>query len=217
MSKTTSSPASQPAPQSDAVSCLIPDPLGILREEHALQYELCDLLEAIADSLPHQFDQRLATVAISMLETGLPRHMRLEDEALFPLLQLRLATDHALQSALSCLSQEHDRDGAMMHEITDGLREAGRRGKPSNPEMLGYMLRGFFESQRRHIAWEDTIVLPAAREALTAADFAHLQDWIMKSEHPRCCNQSIFNLRQARRGTGICDDCPGSSKRQSGT
>lgn len=199
--------------ENDSVTCTVPDPLGILCEEHALQNELCDLLEAIADGLPHRFDPQLALVSISMLETGLPSHMRLEEEALFPLLQKRAASDHSLQSALLCLAQEHDRDGATLLEITEGLREAVSQGRPSNPDMLGYMLRGFFESQRRHIAWEDTIVLPAAREVLTAADLAHMQDWIMTSDHPRCCRQSIVDLRKARRGTDVCVDCLGSGTR----
>ncbi len=214
MTKEPSSLPSRVASDSDVATCLVPDPLGILREEHALQNELCDILECIADGLPHQFDPELAKVSISMLETGLPNHMRLEEEALFPLLRQRLPSDHSLLSALSCLSQEHNRDGAMMHEITEGLREAVERGKPPNPEVFGYMLRGFFESQRRHIAWEDTIVLPAARDALTAVDIAQLQHWIMKSNHPRCCFQSIMKLRQARQGTDICADCPGSSARR---
>ena len=42
-------------PTTDALSapgtqCRTPDPIGLIAEEHALQRELCDLLEALADA-----------------------------------------------------------------------------------------------------------------------------------------------------------------------
>ncbi|MEQ1669511.1 MAG: hemerythrin domain-containing protein [Hyphomicrobium sp.] len=188
-------------------TCQAPDPLGILREEHALQNELCDLLEAIADGLPHQFDRSLASVAVSILETGVPGHMRLEEEALFPLLRRRVPENHALHSALACLEDEHDRDGASLVEIIEALRSAIASGGVPNPDMLGYMLRGFFDSQRRHIAWEEAVVLPTADTVLTANDLGELQDWVMQSGHPRCCRQSIVTLRKAREGADLCRDC----------
>lgn len=188
----------------------MPNPIGILQEEHALQNELCDLLEAIANGLPHQFDRSLALVSVSILETGMPGHMRLEEEALFPLLRRRVPDDHALHSALVCLEQEHDRDGAALVEIIDALRSAIDAGRAANPDMLGYALRGFFESQRRHIAWEEAVVLPMARDVLTTSDLGELQDWVMASGHPRCCNQSVMALRKAREGSELCKSCPGS-------
>ena len=40
--------------------------------------------------------------------------------------------------------------------------------------MLGYMLRGYFESRRRHIAWEETVLLPLADTHLTAQQRADM-------------------------------------------
>jgi hemerythrin-like domain-containing protein len=40
--------------------------------------------------------------------------------------------------------------------------------------MVGYMLRGFFEGYRRHIHWEETLVIPFARQVLTEEDRAVL-------------------------------------------
>ena len=40
--------------------------------------------------------------------------------------------------------------------------------------MLGYMLRGFFERYRRHIHWENTLVMPLARLRLTPGDLEDL-------------------------------------------
>ena len=40
--------------------------------------------------------------------------------------------------------------------------------------MVGYMLRSFFESYRRHIHWENAVVLPLARARLTREDIEEL-------------------------------------------
>lgn len=191
--------------------CRTPDPIGLIAEEHALQRELCDLLESIADGLPHSFDKALAVIAVSILEGSVPRHMRLEEEALFPLLRLRIPNDDSLHAALDCLEEEHERDGAALDELTDALRTAAETGSVSNPDMLGYMLRGYFDSQRRHIAWEDRVVLPVARQVLTVADLASLQSWVMASEHPRCSLQSVVTIRNARSARAVCEQCPSSS------
>ena len=47
-------------------------------------------------------------------------------------------------------------------EIAEELAQFVEDGRPRNPEMLGYMLRGFFVSQRRHIAWENMPVATTA-------------------------------------------------------
>lgn len=189
-------------------TCQTPDPIGLIAEEHALQRELCDLLEAIADGLPHRFDTGLAVIAVSILEGSVPRHMRLEEEALFPVLRNRVALEDPLHAALACLEEEHERDGASLVELTDGLKTAAQQGSVQNADMLGYMLRGYFDSQRRHIAWEDRVVLPVARQVLTQGDLTSLQAWIMASDHPRCSQHSVIAIRNARTERSVCDRCP---------
>ncbi len=66
---------------------------------------------------------------------------------------------------------EHDADtdlGAEIVEWLDHLAEGKRLG---NPDMVGYMLRGFFESYRRHINWENTLVMPVARKRFSEEDY----------------------------------------------
>jgi hemerythrin-like domain-containing protein len=196
----------------DGATCRAPDPIGLIAEEHALQRELCDLLEALADGLPHSFDKSLAVIAVSILEGSVPSHMRLEEEALFPLLRERVSEDDALYAALLCLEEEHDRDGATLLELTDALKTAAAEGVVSNPDMLGYMLRGYFEGQRRHISWEDRVVLPTARAVLTPMDLAAVQSWIMSSDHPRCSRQSVLAIRNARSSQSLCSQCANSAR-----
>jgi hemerythrin-like domain-containing protein len=55
-------------------------------------------------------------------------------------------------------------------EIAESLELMARGDRVPNPDMVGYMLRGFFERYRRHVHWENTLVMPVARKRLTAED-----------------------------------------------
>lgn len=192
--------------------CLTPDPLAVIAEEHALHLELCDLLEVIANNLPSAIDPALAEVALSIMQTAIPRHTRLEEEALFPLLRARCGPDDPIRSALECLEHEHERDAGVVQEISEALAAATKPGNPTNASMLGYILRGYFDGQRRHIAWEETVILPAARNMLTNQDLRSLQAWIMDSAHPICSRQSMLTLRRGRAGISICRQCPSNDQ-----
>jgi len=194
----------------DAGHCTTPHPLEIIEEEHALQLELCDLLESIADDLPAKLEPALAVIAISILKGSVKAHTKFEEDALFPLLRERLSSNDTVVQALSCLSQEHERDEDIADELVEALTDALQSSVPQNPETLGYILRGYFESQRRHIAWEDSVILPAARKALTGDDLSRLQEWIMTSDHPRCIRIPLLTLRAAKLPSSICDKCPSS-------
>lgn len=174
------------------------DALALLKEKLALQNHICDLLEAIADGLPHQFDSEPALISASILEAETISHIRFEEEALFPLLRQRADKDSPLHLALACLESEHERDSVAVSEIVDGLTTAIADGSMRNADMLGYMLRGFFESQRRHIAWERNVLLPMAETVLIAQDMDEMRRWLAQRDHPRSCRQSRLAIQQAR-------------------
>jgi hemerythrin-like domain-containing protein len=193
--------------------CAAPDPIAVIEEEHALQLELCNLLEFLADSLPDRYDPAAAGVAIAILRNGLPQHMKLEEEVLFPLLRRRGAKLTHLAAMLERLEDEHDADEGLADEIADALAVLAEDRRPDNAEMLGYMLRGFFESQRRHIGWENRVVLPLAREILSREDLVELQSRIMASGRPACTRQSLLVLRSAEASVGICQSCGACAQR----
>ena len=79
-----------------------------------------------------------------------------------------------LAGVLTLAEKEHVLDQGRADEIVESLEEFVCTERISNPDMLGYMLRGFFESQRRHMAWEKHVVLPLAQQQLSAEDHLHL-------------------------------------------
>jgi hemerythrin-like domain-containing protein len=72
---------------------------------------------------------------------------------LFPQLQSSPDATEALAPTLERLKFEHCEDECFAEELTDALLKLGS-GERVNMEAVGYMLRGFFEGIRRHIAFE---------------------------------------------------------------
>ena len=150
------------------------DPISWLERDHAAHAALCDQLEAIADSLPDDIDPKLCHQVLEALGEELFTHHRDEEDGLFPLLEKRALPGDNVREHLAQLSLEHATDESFANELSEVLSECARGGRPANPNMLGYMLRGFFESYRRHLHWENTVLLPLARERLTGRDLRWL-------------------------------------------
>lgn len=146
------------------------DPIDRLEQAHAFHAGLCDMLEAIADSLPDEVDPLQCRQALTSLQIELPLHHKDEEVGLFPLLERRARPKDNLSEHLAQLSLEHATDESFADELSQELDSLSRGERPHNPNMLGYMLRGFFESYRRHLHWENTVLLPLARKRLTEAD-----------------------------------------------
>jgi hemerythrin-like domain-containing protein len=188
-------------------SCGSPDPLALIEEDHALQLELCNLLEYLADCLPERVNGAVARSAAAILRQGLGPHLQLEEEMLFPLLRRRAGEGSTLEAIMDQLEAEHAADASFADELADELLALSEADEARNPEMLGYMLRGFFERQRRHIEWENRLLLPLARRTLTQEDLAQFQDWIMSSGRPACVKHSVATLKRMHSGSATCRQC----------
>ena len=142
-----------------------------IEKEHRAEQHLCDMLEKIADNLLDPLDTELSRTGIVTMRRCLKRHVILEETYLYPVIAKRLCPGDLAENLLEHIRVEHLSDESLAHETADQLEKALACGRVENPEMLGYMLRGFFECRRRHIAWEDAIVVPLARHRLSAKDF----------------------------------------------
>ena len=77
-----------------------------------------------------------------------------------PLLMSIENTDDALKSTVERLRYEHWEDESFSDEVADALIRFVTDKASSNAETLAYMLRGFFEGLRRHIAFERDHIVP---------------------------------------------------------
>ena len=122
---------------------------------------LCDELEAIADSLPISLNvQASLALAQSLLPTIKSAH-EFEEHKVYSILGELKPVERSLSEDLQRLTFEHWVDEDLAEEIVHKLRDYIAEKTPIKAEALSWMLRGFFEGMRRHIAFDLAIVLPA--------------------------------------------------------
>lgn len=154
------------------------DAIGVFERDHAAYLKLCDSLESVADSLPNQVSAATCHKAMLGLESRVALHHVLEDRALFPMLRMRAPTGLRLYVSLDRLGDEHANDEGYAAEVMDLLETLASDSFSGDCDAAGYLLRGFFESVRRHIAFENDFILPLARRFLTEEDQRRLTDLI---------------------------------------
>ena len=159
--------------------------LSAIEREHDAEMCLCNMLEQLADALPEPLDARIAPAGIATLRICVRRHIILEEHCLLPMLLKRAKPGEINEDLLAHITREHASDECHAHEAADEMEKALSCGRVVKPEMLGYMLRCFFESRRRHIAWENAIIIPLARLRLSKKDLAGFSESELAQEQDR--------------------------------
>ena len=99
-------------------------------------------------------------------------HIADEEEDLFPYLEQRCQGDGETKQILATLRQEHVEDFALLPPVTAGLDSLLAGRAVCGRELFEPSAARFVETQRRHIIWENNIVLPLARRHLSTDDMA---------------------------------------------
>ncbi|MEO0546932.1 MAG: hemerythrin domain-containing protein [Pseudomonadota bacterium] len=137
---------------------------------HQAQAALCDLLESIADDIPEDpkaVDRQRCLAAARKIFPTVKKAHDFEEQRLFPLLEALNGPSESLTKSLERLRFEHWEDESFAEEVTESLIEFGRGEGSMDGEKLGYMLRGFFEGLRRHMAFETEHLLPMLKRQAT--------------------------------------------------
>lgn len=125
-----------------------------------LQLDLCNRLEELADALPANIVAQECLLLARSIVPVLRRAHQFEENLLFPAISHAFATDASIAGTLARLRCEHWEDESFAGELRDGLigflKDPGR----CNIDALAYMLRGFFEGLRRHVAFDREHILP---------------------------------------------------------
>lgn len=131
----------------------------------AEQLSLCRELEDIADSLPSSINRQKCILAARALGPLIASVHRYEEEVIFPALEAESTNSQAMAMTISRLKFEHFADECFAEELAERLLHLGEGDQGINMEATGYMLRGFFEGLRRHIAFEQThLPIPPAHQ-----------------------------------------------------
>lgn len=127
-----------------------------------IQSKLCDDLEAIADDLPNSVDSQFVLRTAQRMLTIVRCAHDFEEGKLFPFMESRTPQ---LSVTLERLRYEHWGDEEFAVNIYSGLREFVRLRDKTKVDSLAWMLRGFFDGMRRHIAFDREYILPKIEAA----------------------------------------------------
>lgn len=130
--------------------------------QHHLQEQarFCDRLETMADRLPDAIDERDCLLMAQNVVPLIKRAHDFEERIVYPLLLSLPDTAEDLKSSIERLKFEHLGDEEFAGDLGASLRQFVTNRGATNVESLAWMLRGFFESVRRHIAFEREHILP---------------------------------------------------------
>ena len=155
----------------------VEDALEVLQGAHRrieAQLACLELLPAhLAEQGRDAAAREAARFALRFFETTAADHERDEEECLFPLLRRRAA--ELERAEISAVINEIQSDHATLHaqwQRLQRLLEAIAAGKPER--LAADDVAGFAWLYRRHMEKEGAIILPFAREALSAAQCAAL-------------------------------------------
>jgi hypothetical protein len=131
-----------------------------LLNHHEEQLALCRKLEEVADQLPEITDTQLCLHLAKRIHPMICDAHEYEEKTLFPMLMATANIDADLKATVERLRYEHWEDESFADEVADALIRFVTDRASSNAETLAYMLRGFFEGLRRHIAFEREHIVP---------------------------------------------------------
>ena len=150
------------------------DPLDLIEAEHARLMEMAEHILELVEKGDIEAVASEADMLLDYLTGELPRHARDEEDDLASLLRARCAPEDHVERVLAALSQEHTVDAFLgRHAALDLQVLAIGRGLEI-PSRLFDNLHMLAEAQRRHLSWENEVVLPLARRRLLPEDLERL-------------------------------------------
>ncbi len=151
---------------------LLSAPLDFLEAEHYRFRVFLAHLERMA--VDHRVARRAAAARflLEFLLGDIARHLAEEAEALFPQLRERCQAADGIDRILGLVEGERARARDLSLAVIAGLRECASRCAPEAG--FAAIVATFIGAMRRHIDWENALVLPLARKRLTSGDLARL-------------------------------------------
>ena len=150
------------------------DPVDWIVDDHFRQRTICHVLERVARNPRHGGNLSELEKASLYLEDELPLHFADEEDDLIPLLGLRCEVGDRFSEISVALRENHESERELTGAVAPELRRI-LAGEPlANPvQFFGNALR-LCTIIRRHLVWENGVLVPLARKRLKAPDFPYL-------------------------------------------
>lgn len=176
------------------------NPLRALARLYQEQLRICIRMELLADSLRGRIDIDECRQLAADIRCSMSFLHSFEEEVFHPLLAERARDRNRSRRTFARLSEEHYADQGFADEIVELLSRLVEDAGDVDPERGGYMLRGFFESVRRHTRFEMDHVLQQARDVLSTGDLARLGKELeaYRMTAPVACTTTRVRIRNRR-------------------
>jgi hemerythrin-like domain-containing protein len=154
-------------------------PLTLLQNERQAQRQLCSDLEDMANQLRDGIDQSLCRATRECLQEDLPWFHR-HEETFFALLEREHPLSSVFAPGVRLAIDEHSIIETYVFDLGEWLDGACRGVRPRNIEAAAYALRCSFDGMRRHLNWEDAMLIPALSTVVTPGNAALLAEQLTK-------------------------------------
>ena len=142
--------------------------LDAMDAHHSRIVGICDELEEIADSLPFETDPARCMNMARTLKPALATIHAFEEGRFFPFAARKGDFGETFDAVRLLLEQNHREDEGFAEELSEALADCGLCVAGRDAETTGYMLRGFFEGLRRHVALERLLLVDPLRARFDA-------------------------------------------------
>jgi hemerythrin-like domain-containing protein len=149
-------------------------PIAFLAREHERQLTICMMVDRLVHNPRHGAERAEMEAVRKYLFEDLPLHMADEEEGLFPLLRRRCPPDDDMDEVFHLLHREHAKDENLKQQLCHDLDQLLEGCALDDPARFLMNAFAFSETHRRHLAWENAVILPRARKHLTEEDCAAL-------------------------------------------
>ena len=148
----------------------ISDPIRFILEDHDRQLENCSGLERLVSASESEPIVQWAGSLLSFLTNDLPLHVQDEELDLFPLLRSQHSPQDYMSDVLDQLVTEHESDKGLADLVIRDLQAIAGGKAPKHRVRFELNVQAFCEMQRRHLNWENRVVLPLAERLLSEGD-----------------------------------------------
>jgi len=148
-------------------------PTEFILDEHYYQRSICDLLDSLSHNPRHALDGEEFELVREYLARDLRLHHADEDEDLLPLLKSRCPDKHAIENIAAVLKREHRMDKNLARKVLVEIDRLAHRQALRYPVQFFRDAGAFAMNMRRHLAWENSVILPLARKWLRSTDLAY--------------------------------------------
>lgn len=161
------------------------DPLARLAGDHQRQRAACDVLERLIRNPRHSASGADIEQTFWCLGEALPMHIADEEDDFLPLLARRCALGDRFAEISATLRSNHDSERALAESVAGELQRLIDGGALFRPVRFFSDTIRLYRLIRRHIGWEDTVLIPLARRRLRDLDYPYLMEKMEQRRRPR--------------------------------